>query len=375
MAPLFPTQEIGSLPKPAWLTKAPARGHATPEEIKDAHHWGSVADVPGHDSLIKLLKAGKLQGQKGVLRDWAALYNLRYLESAGLDYVYDGEARRVEMYEHPIKRTEGFTFLGLVKSFDYRYYRKAASTGKVAYKDPWHLEELAYVQEHARRAIKVPITGPYTLADWSFNEYYLKKLEGTGTSLKERKALAKQELAYDLAKDAVRPNIQALVKAGADFIQIDEPAAATQPEESELFVETLNRAMDGIDCKFSVHICFSDYRRLFPQLLEMKKCSQWVWEFANRDKEGVDGYTALDLFREYNDGREIGLGVSDVHVDEVESPELIADRIRRAAKRLGDPSRLYVNPDCGLRTRSFDIAYEKLVNIVKGAEIVRTEFT
>jgi 5-methyltetrahydropteroyltriglutamate--homocysteine methyltransferase len=80
------------------------------------------------------------------------------------------------------------------------------------------------------------------------------------------------------------------------------------------------------------------------------------------------------MFREYGDTREIGLGVADVHRNEVETAEIVADRIRRATKILGDPSRIWVNPDCGLRTRSLDVAWQKLRAVVEGAGIVRAEF-
>ena len=115
-------------------------------------------------------------------------------------------------------------------------------------------------------------------------------------------------------------------------------------------------------------------RALLPELLEAKRCRQWAWEFANRDRDGRDGYEVLGALREYGDTRQVGLGVVDVHRDEVEPPELVADRIRRAAKYLGDPSRLWVNPDCGLRTRRLDIATRKLESVVRGAALARADF-
>jgi len=123
-----------------------------------------------------------------------------------------------------------------------------------------------------------------------------------------------------------------------------------------------------------MHICFSDYRPLFPALLEAKRCTQWAWEFANRDTDGRDGYEILKMFNEYGDTRQIGLGVLDPHRDEVESPERVKDRILRAVKILGDPRRIWVNPDCGLRTRRLDIAYAKLQNMDRGAKLARAEF-
>ncbi len=139
----------------------------------------------------------------------------------------------------------------------------------------------------------------------------------------------------------------------------------------EAFVEGFNAATEGITAKLSVHICYSDYRLLYPHVLEMKRCRRFDWEFANRDNEAGDGYAPLELFQEYDDGREVGLGVVDVHVSRLEPPELIRDRILRAAEVLGTPERLYVNPDCGLRTRTWRVAYEKLVSMVQGAALAR----
>jgi 5-methyltetrahydropteroyltriglutamate--homocysteine methyltransferase len=103
----------------------------------------------------------------------------------------------------------------------------------------------------------------------------------------------------------------------------------------------------------------------------MKNCSQLALEFANRnDVHGV-AYEQLKLLPEYDDKREVGLGVADVHVDEIESPELVKERIEYATKILGDAEKIYVNPDCGLRTRSWDVAFAKLSNIVKGASLAR----
>jgi 5-methyltetrahydropteroyltriglutamate--homocysteine methyltransferase len=172
----------------------------------------------------------------------------------------------------------------------------------------------------------------------------------------------------------IRPNLKALEKAGARVVQIDEPAATTHPEEVDIFVEGFNAATEGLKPKVTAHICYSDYRLLYPAVLEMKRCSQFAWEFANRDANFGDGYKPLELFREYDDGREVGLGVVDVHVSRVESPEEVRDRILKAAKVLGDEDRIYVNPDCGLRTRTWKVAFEKLRNMVRGARLARVAF-
>ncbi|MGA8303031.1 MAG: hypothetical protein WA547_02750 [Thermoplasmata archaeon] len=372
-ATLFPAQEIGSLMKPRWQILG-QHGEALDErartEFRTANERTHFADgATGSDALL-----GGRSRELGpdAVRDLGALFALRLFETAGLDRVYDGEARRIEMYEYPIRQMRGFQFQGHVRSFDNKYYLKAAVTDEIRLERPYHLEEFDFVRAHARAEPKLPITGPYTLADWSYNEYYLARHPGwKGPSARRS---AQREFVVDLAKRAIRPTLAALIEHGCRVIQIDEPAAGTHPDEADLVVEGFNAATDGLDAEFSMHICYSDYRDLLPQLLEAKRCRQWAWEFANRDREGRDGYEVLKALSEYGDTREVGLGVVDVHRDEVEPPELVADRIQRAVKYLGDPARIWVNPDCGLRTRKLDIASRKLESVVHGAALARAAF-
>ena len=373
-AALFPAQEIGSLMKPRWQILGQ---HGEPlderarEDFRRANERTHFADDLA--SAAEGLLDGRSREVGGdAVRDLGALFALRLFESAGLARVYDGEARRIEMYEYPIRQMRGFQFQGHVRSFDNKYYLKAAVTDEVRLERPYHVEEFDFVRRHARAEPKLPITGPYTLADWSYNEHYLARRPGwKGRSVRRA---AQREFVVDLAKRAIRPTLAALIERGCRVIQIDEPAAGTHPDEADLVVEGFNAATDGLDAEFSMHICYSDYRDLLPELLEAKRCRQWAWEFANRDREGRDGYEVLRALAEYGDSRSVGLGVVDVHRDEVESPELVADRIRRAVGYLGDPARIWVNPDCGLRTRKLEVATRKLDAVVRGAALARAEF-
>jgi 5-methyltetrahydropteroyltriglutamate--homocysteine methyltransferase len=368
---LFPVQEIGSLPKAPWLISYLRGKKLEQRDLDHLSKWSKISGFENEAGARSVLSLPKTAEAEDHIRNLASLFGLRFLESTGLDYVYDGEANRIEMYEHPVRNSEGFEFYGHVRSFDSRYYRKAACVRKVGFRNPYHLDEFKLIKQNAKRNVKVPVTGPYTIAEWSFNEYYQKRLAAEYTDLRKLKFEAKREFVLDVAREIIRPNLQALVDAGAEWVQVDEPALTTKPEEVPFFVEAFNRSTAGISCKFSIHVCFSDYRLLYPHILELKNCSQLALEFANRDDEKREAYNVLKLLNEFGDDREIGLGVADVHVDEIESPELIRDRISYAAKILGDPERVYVNPDCGLRTRSWDVAYAKLSNIVKGAELAR----
>ncbi len=368
---LFPCQEIGSLARPRWQLRAqrgePLDDAARTEFARWDAQLGFGRELPGARAALLEGPPGNAAG--AAAGELASLFALRYLEAAGLDRVYDGEARRVEMYEHPVRHFGGFRFVGHVRSFDSKYYRKAAVVGPVTLERPYDLDEFAFVRQHAHAEPKVPVTGPYTLADWSYNEHYLGRQ--TGWKGPTARRAAQRELVVALAREAVRPTLQALVRGGCRVIQVDEPAAGTHPEEVDLIVEGFNEATEGVDAEVSMHICFSDYRRMLPGLLEAKRCRQWAWEFANRDDEAHDAYAILDALNEYGDRRAVGLGVVDVHSDTVETPEQVAERIGRAAKHLGDASRLWVDPDCGLRTRSLDVADAKLRAMVEGARLAR----
>ena len=345
---LFPTQEIGSLPK------------ATPELID---RWSGRVQLPP----VRL---------DASLAERRSRFNVAFLKAAGLDIVFDGEAHRIEMAEHPYRSIRGAEFVGHVRSFDNKYFRKAAIREQPALVAPYHHDEFAFLKQASGvplAALKVPVTGPYTLAEWAYNDYYLAR--ETDRYRRAGRTRAQRELVLALARNVLRPTLEDLVGQGATLVQIDEPALGTHPEETALAVEGFETAVRGLAAEFSIHICYSDYRKMLPALLEARSCREWAWEFANREAPGHDPYELLRLFRQYGDDRRIGLGVLDVHRDVLESPELVADRIARAGRYLGEPTRLRINPDCGLRTRSWEVIWAKLRNMVAGAEIARRAAT
>ncbi len=397
MSHLFPAQEIGSLAKPRWRTKG-IRQRLSPEDLREAETWADKLSVKSfHDRAKNLLKESDPKKRARAILELSTVYGLGLFEAAGLDNVgVGGEQQRVEMYEHVVKAVEGMSFLGHVQSFDYKYFRKAVAVGPLQRKHPIYLEEFLDVKKNARSAVKVPITGPYTLADWSFNEYYLRRK--TSSNLKERKIEARREFLLDLVEKVLRPEISDLVEAGTSWIQIDEPAVTTHPERVEmgLFVEAWNETVRGFNCKFSNHTCYPSeigYKILAEYAPKLDKCSQLALEFANRDSArlGVEddarkGYRSLREFVENGFDGEFGLGVVHVHDfsgdvassagsvvgrDIIESPELVRDRLLYAGKFVGDPGKIWANPDCGLRTRSWDMALAKLTNVVEGAKLAR----
>jgi 5-methyltetrahydropteroyltriglutamate--homocysteine methyltransferase len=211
--------------------------------------------------------------------------------------------------------------------------------------------------------------------DWTFNEYYERKQRDIKNFASRRRS-ARRNLILDLIEEALRPEFKKLVEAGAKWIQIDEPAVTTKedPEEMELFVEAYNRLTEGFDAEFSLHNCFSNYDLLAEYVPRLRDCSQLSLEFANRDVHELGdarpGYYGLTAFLDNGYRGSYAPGFIDVHTDLVESPELIRDRVLYVADIVGK-EKVWVSPDCGLRTRSWEVAYEKLCNMTKGASLAR----
>ncbi len=397
---LFPVQEIGSLAKPLWRTKG-IRQPLSSEDLREAEEWAGRLAVEGfHDSVKKVLREEDQRSRSKQVLELSTIFGLRLFEKAGLNNNgVGGEQQRVEMYEHVIRAVEGMEFLGHVHSFDYKYFRKAVARAEIRRQHPIYLQEFRDVRKHSKNPVKVPITGPYTLVDWSFNDFYLRK--NRNANLKRGKQEARREFLLDMVERVIRPEIRDLVQAGASWIQIDEPALTTHPEafEMELFVEAWNETVRGFNCKFSNHTCYPSeigYKVLADYAPRLDNCEQLALEFANRDSSRLgtdessrDGYGSIRSFVEKGFDGEFGVGVVHVHDytgysdpkagsvvgrDLVESPELIRDRLVFASKLVGDPNKVWVNPDCGLRTRTWNVAFSKLSNATKGAQLAREAF-
>jgi 5-methyltetrahydropteroyltriglutamate--homocysteine methyltransferase len=369
------THEVGSLAKPPWLVKTNARRPLDESDAEHARQWGERLGVEGHEALGELLRRGEADPHE--VARWASRYAVRLLESAGLDVVWDGEQQRSEMYAWAIAHANGFEPRGTVRSFDNKYYSKSAVTGPISLREPYHNEEFEFLQSVARRQLKIPVTGAYTLAIWSYDEHYATQRSRLGAHAARAAGLeAQREFTLDIARNLIRPNLKALIDLGAEWIQIDEPGASTEPDELEIFVESFNVSVDGLDCFFSTHLCFSDYELFFPAIERMSGCRQYCVGFANYDRRelgasGADrpGYEIVAKFRDLPYEPILGIGVIDIHTDFIESPELVRDRILYAVEVMGDPARIHVTPDCGLRTRSWEVAYEKLSNMVEGTRL------
>jgi 5-methyltetrahydropteroyltriglutamate--homocysteine methyltransferase len=392
MEKLFITQEIGSLQRPLWRQKLD--GRLEKSAVEEALVWGTRLGVKEVEELVNKSGTGLLQRGEAKRQDTekrriieiASLYAIRMFEVAGLDRLFNGEQPRTEMYDFLARQIDGIETSGTLNSFDANYFKKGLVNKRVAIKDGGvrvFSDEFDFVKNHTERAVKPCLTGPYTMADWSYLEYYRKFYEDRGERGAPAIAKTREAAMLDFAKNVLNPIVHGLVKEGAGVVQIDEPAASTDERDSAIFVEAINESFKGVPggVERAVHLCYSDYSSLFPALADCVADSYLI-EFTNHASttnfrsEDVDKNTfkALKLFREYGMKVKIGVGVIDIHSDLIETPQVIRDRILYAAELLGEPKQVQVNPDCGLRTRRWDIAFPKLCNMVKGAVLARSEF-
>jgi len=175
--------------------------------------------------------------------------------------------------------------------------------------------------------------------------------------------------------EVINAELRGLVAAGADFIQLDEPARGhvSGEEMARLF----NLATEGVKAKLAFHVCFGNrfgrsrfprtYAPYFPALLKAR-AEQFVLEFAGRELSEVD------LWKKYGDGRELGAGVVDVKGFTQDTPEEVAARIRRVLE-VCPADKLYVNPDCGFGWSPRYMCNQKITALAAGAKLVRAELT
>jgi 5-methyltetrahydropteroyltriglutamate--homocysteine methyltransferase len=318
------TTVVGSYPKPKWLNRADEL--AEDEESK----FGADDLEEAHDDAARCITHEH--------------------ERAGLDTVVDGEMRRNEMVEFFAYRIDGYDFNGRVKVWGHNYFDKPSVVDEVEYDEPWLVDEFEFTSEAAEKPVKVPITGPYTLASWSFNEVYDTEAD----------------LAYDLA-DLVNEEIEKLVEAGAQYIQIDEPALATTPDDHAIVGECLERIVAGIpeDVRIGLHVCYGDYSRIYPELNDYP-IDEFDVELCN------GGYEQIDVFTEPEFEPDLALGVVDAHTAEVESVAEIKENVKEGLKVV-PPEKLTISPDCGLKLLPREVAYGKMENMVKAVREVEQE--
>jgi 5-methyltetrahydropteroyltriglutamate--homocysteine methyltransferase len=381
---LFPVTVVGSWPRPAWLIQALRKrqaGEGTEQEFQAA-------------------------------ADRAVVECLEAQEKAGVDIPTDGEQRRDNFYSFVVEKLAGMKLMKVSELMNYmkdraRYEEvlRALDVPAFAIKSPivverlkekngLSLDEVDFAKKHTSRPLKVPLPGPYMLTRSSWFEGLSDKVYGSP-----------EELAKDVVQ-ILRKEVLALKSRGVQFVQFDEPilsqivygAESTETfmcaalpnrrdptDELELAVRLMNETTAGIDgVRFGVHVCRGNWSRkeevllkgnygpMLPYLMQMN-IHQLVLEFAT-PRAGE-----LEVFKEYKNEKEIGLGVVNPRTDEIETPAQIAARVRELAK-FYDPQKIFLNPDCGFGTfaernvNTADVATKKMAAISEAAKQLRAEF-
>ncbi len=316
--PLFPTTSVGSFPKPGYLAKARtefSKGKITAEQLRE-------------------------------LERKATQFWIETQEKLGVDVLVDGEMYRGDMVAYFSERMPGFSQGGLVRSYGNRFYHKPIISGEVKWPGPMTVDWWKFAQSLTKKPVKGMLTGAYTIMDWSFNEHY-----------PDRRAAA-----MALA-GAIRKEVEALIAAGCKIIQIDEPALSVRPEELPIAIEAMKFTTQGLDAYFITHACYGAFEHIYPGMLDLA-VDNFDLEMSNSD------LNLLELFRSHPFTKDISFGVVDVHSHTIEGADAVRKRVEQALSIL-PKDRVWVDPDCGLKTRTVEEAIDKLRAVVDAAKSFR----
>ena len=329
MLPLLPTTVVGSYSVPEWL-----------ERLKTDYYRNRISRSHLQEIHNMAIKAA-----------------LKDQETAGIDIVSDGELRRDNDIDYFLARIPGVQIPVTVKSFYYDYYDTVVVDPLPTDPPPLGLaEDFRFTRQYTDRPVKFSFTGPFSLSHRMRNKAYSKSAD----------------LVRALAR-VLNAEAQALAEAGAKLLQIDEPFLAGYPEDVAVAVEAINLVTRGIDVRWGLHVCYGNryarpsweghYDFLFPAILDAN-VDQLVLEFGRK------GYEDLHMIQRLGWDRALGLGVVDVKTEQVESAEVIAQRIQKALETF-PADKLIINSDCGLRHLPADVARAKLAAMVEGTIAVR----
>lgn len=334
---LLPTSVIGSYAWPSWFITAVAamqRGEYGPADMEET--LNDAVDVA-----------------------------LRDQEDAGIDIVSDGEMRRLGFFTADFyNRLSGLRTLPPERRLgpaghDQREHYEAidhitAPTGLGL------VPEFQYIQTRTARPIKLPCPGPFTLAGRI----------APGSAYNDR-----MDVAHALS-EIINAELKALVAAGVDFIQLDEPSYAVHPKSPRDFVELFNAAVNGVNARIGLHLCFGNfvgrpvakrtYSPLFPHILDTRT-DELALEFANRE------LFEIEIGRQVAEaGKTLAAGLIDVKNYYIETPEDVAQRVRAALKHV-PVEKLTIVPDCGFSQTARWASRAKLKAMVEGTTMVRKE--
>ncbi|HYE28558.1 MAG TPA: 5-methyltetrahydropteroyltriglutamate--homocysteine methyltransferase [Allosphingosinicella sp.] len=337
---LLPTSLVGSYPQPDWLIDRAKLAGRFPPRVRARELWRVAPEW-----LDQAM-------------DDATLLAIRDQERAGLDIITDGEMRRESYSNRFATALDGVDLdnpgIALDRSGEPNPVPRV--TGRIRRRHPVEVRDVQFLRANTDRTIKITVPGPFTMAQQAQNDFYEDEAE----------------MARDYAV-AVNAEIRDLFAAGADIVQIDEPYMQARPDKARAYgLDALHAALDGVEGRTALHICFG-YAALIH---ERPQGYNFLPELAATGLDEISIETAqsrLDCsILEKLPGKTIILGVLDLSTHEVESPETVAARIRRALPHV-EPERIIVAPDCGLKYLPRDVAYGKMAAMVEGARIVREE--
>ena len=340
MAELIPTTVVGSYPQPDWLVDREQLRSRLPPRVRAREIWR----IP--DPYLE-------QAQ-----DDATLIAIRDMERAGVDIISDGEMRRESYSNRFATALDGFDIDHPGTALDRTGHSNPVPrvVGPVRRARPVEVRDLEFLRRNTGRRIKITVPGPFTVTQQAQNEYY-----------PDQRALALAVAA------AINEEIKDLFAAGADVVQIDEPYLQARPEQARVYgVEAINRALDGVVGTTALHMCFGyaaivhDRPGQYAFLPELNACAA-----RQISIEAAQPNLDLSVVRALPD-KTVILGVLNLGDDQVETPQVVADRIRAALRQIA-PERLIVAPDCGMKYLPREVAFAKLQAMVDGARIVRGE--
>lgn len=331
--PAFPTTTIGSFPQTTAVRKARA-----------AYKRGDLDDI-GYESFLKKETESAIRRQ----------------ETLGLDVLVHGEFERNDMVEYFGERLEGFAFTknGWVQSYGSRCVKPPVIFGDVSRPEPMTVKWSAYAQSLTDKPVKGMLTGPVTILQWSFI----------------RNDQPRAETCKQIAL-AIRDEVADLEKAGLAMIQIDEPALreglplrnADHKAYLRWAIDCFRLSASGVkdETQIHTHMCYSEFNDIMPSIAALDADVISI-ETSRSDME------LLEAFADFDYPNEIGPGVWDIHSPSVPSAEDMETLLQKAADVI-PVEQLWVNPDCGLKTRGWEETQSSLKHMVEAANRLRTKY-
>jgi 5-methyltetrahydropteroyltriglutamate--homocysteine methyltransferase len=331
------TTVVGSYPQPDWLIDRKRLGDRLPPRVRARELWR----VP--------------EAFLDEAQDDATRLAVQDMERAGVDVITDGEMRRESYSNRFATALDGVDLDDPGVALDRTGHENPVPrvVGPIRRTRPVEVRDVEFLRSITERRIKITVPGPFTMTHQAQNDYYA-----------DEPSLA---LAY---AEAVNEELRDLKAAGAEVVQIDEPYLQARPEPAgEYAIEAINRALDGIEGETVLHTCFGyahivhDRPTGYPFLRELNDCRA-----THLSLEAAQPNLDPEVLRDLPD-KLIILGVLDLGSSEVETADVVADRIRKALVIVG-PERLVVAPDCGMKYLPRELAFRKLQAMVAGARLV-----